>query len=89
MTAVQLNTMNTELWQSIGAIADSESLMKRLTRYAKKLAKEREPDPTLMSKEEFFARIEEAEEQIARGEGHRMFPGEDVTAFLKRMGHEI
>lgn len=54
MTEVQLNTMNTELWQSIGAIADSEPLMKRLTRYAKKLVKERESDPTLMSKEEYF-----------------------------------
>ena len=89
MTAVQLNTMNTELWQSIGAIADSEPLMKRLTRYAKKLVKEREADPTLMSKEEFFARIEEAEQQIARGEGHKLLPGENVTAFLRRMGHEI
>ena len=55
--------MNTELWQSIGAIADSESLMKRLTRYAKKLVKEREADPTLMSKEEFFAKLERAEKQ--------------------------
>ena len=63
MTAVQLNAMNTELWQSIGAIADSESLMKRLTRYAKKLVKEREADPTLMSKEEFFAKLERAEKQ--------------------------
>ena len=49
MTAVQLNAMNTELWQSIGAIADSEQLMKRLTRYAKKLVEEKE-DPTLMTK---------------------------------------
>ncbi len=24
MTAIELNAMNTELWQSIGAIADSE-----------------------------------------------------------------
>jgi hypothetical protein len=31
MTAVQLNAMNTELWQGIEAIADSEPLMKRLT----------------------------------------------------------
>ena len=54
MTAAQLNAMNTELWQSIGTIADSEPLMKRLTRYAKKLVKEKQ-DPTLMSKEEFFA----------------------------------
>ena len=62
MTAMQLNTMNTELWQSIGAIADSEPLMKRLTRYAKKLVKEKN-DSTLMTKEEFFAKIERAEKQ--------------------------
>ncbi len=36
MTAVQQNVMHTELWQSIGAIADNETLMQRLTRYAKK-----------------------------------------------------
>ena len=53
MTAAQLNAMNTELWQSIGTIADSEPLMKR---------KEKQ-DPTLMSKEEFFAKIERAEKQ--------------------------
>jgi len=62
MTDAQLNAMNTELWQSIGTIADSEPLMKRLTRYAKKLVKEKQ-DPTLMSKEEFFAKIERAEKQ--------------------------
>ena len=55
MTSVQLNAMHTELWQSIGAIADSETLMKRLTRYAKRLVKERN-DLTLMSEEEFFAK---------------------------------
>ena len=55
--------MNTELWQSIGAIADSEPLMKRLTRYAKKLVKEREANPTLMTEEEFFAKLERAEKQ--------------------------
>lgn len=62
MTAIQLNTMNTELWQSIGAIADSEPLMKRLTQFAKKLVKEKN-DSTLMTKEEFFAKIERAEKQ--------------------------
>ncbi|MBQ3631454.1 MAG: hypothetical protein II949_09475 [Prevotella sp.] len=88
MTAIQLNTMNTELWQSIGAIADNESLMRRLTRYAKKLAKEKE-DSTLMTKEEFFAKIERAEQQSARGEGMAMLPGEDLATFLKRNGYEI
>ena len=62
MTAIQLNAMNTELWQSIGAIAGSEPLMKRLARYDKKLVKEKS-DSTLMTKEEFFAKIERAEQQ--------------------------
>ena len=88
MTAAQLNAMNTELWQSIGTIADSEPLMKRLTRYAKKLVKEKQ-DPTLMSKEEFFAGIGLAEQQAARGEGMAMLPGEDLADFLKRNGYEI
>ena len=78
--------MNTELWQSIGAIADSEPLMKRLTRYAKKLVKEREADPTLLSKEKFFARVDEAREQIKRGEGVEMLPDESLDDFLKRVG---
>ena len=60
MTSVQLNTMNTELWQSIGAIADSEPLMRRLTKYAKKLASERRASSTEFTKEEFLARIDEA-----------------------------
>ena len=52
MTDAQLNAMNTELLQGIGAIADCEPLMKRLTKYVRKLVKERENDPTLMTKEE-------------------------------------
>ena len=61
--AGQLNTMNTQLLQGIGAIADSEPLMRRLAKYVNKLVKERENDHTLMSKEEFFAKIERAEQQ--------------------------
>lgn len=67
MTATQLNAMNTELWQSIGAIADSEPLMKRLTKYARKLAKEKN-DPTQMTKEEYLAKLERAEKQIEQGD---------------------
>lgn len=88
MTTAQMNTMNVELWQSIGAIADSEPLMRRLTRYAKKLAKEKN-DPTLMTKEEYFAKLDEAERQFDRGEYSVMLPGEDLTSHLKRMGYDI
>lgn len=88
MTVAQYNTMSKELWQDIGAIADNEDLMRRLARYAKKLAKEQN-DPTLMTKDEYFAMLDEAEQQLARGEGMAMLPGEDLTAFLKRNGYEI
>ena len=89
MTAAQLNAMNTELWQSIGAIADSEPLMKRLTRYAKKLLRERQADPTLLTEQEFFDKVERAEKQINRGEGMTMLPNENLTGFLRRNGYDI
>jgi len=88
MTAVQLNAMNTELWRSIAAIADSEPLMRRLARYAKKLVKEKE-DSTLMTKEEYFAMLDEAEEQINRGEYSVLLPEEDLSTHLKRLGYDI
>ena len=37
-------------------------MMKRVAKYLRKLVKEKE-DPTLMTEEEFFAKIERAEEQ--------------------------
>lgn len=86
MTAVQLNAMHTQLLQNIGYIADDEALMRRLTAYSKKLAKEKESDPTLMSKEEFFARVDEAREEIRQGKGIKMLPNETLTEFLLRVG---
>ncbi len=80
MTAVQLNAMNTELWQSIDAIADSEQLMKRLTRYAKKLVKEKE-DPTLMTKEEFFAMLDEAE----KGSSKRFDSVKELDKYIRSL----
>ena len=66
-------------------LADSEPMMKRVAKYLRKLVAEKE-DQTLMTKEEFFAKIERAEQQIARGEGMEMRPDEDLTTFLKRNG---
>ena len=85
MTAVQLNA---EVLRAMSEIADDEALMTKLLKYIKKLAAKKE-DPTLMTKDEFFAKIERAEQQIARGEGMRMLPDEDLTAFLKRNGYDI
>ena len=85
MTAVQLNA---EVLRAINDISDDETLMNKVLKYIKKLTAKKE-DPTLMTKEEFFAKIERAEQQIANGEGMRMLPGEDLTTFLRRNGYDI
>lgn len=88
MTALQYEAMTTQLWQNIGAIADDKSLMKRLAKYVAKLRKEKE-DPTLMTKEEYFAMLDEAEQQMERGEYSVLLPGEDLTTHLRRLGYDI
>lgn len=85
MTAAQQNAMNTELWQSIGAIADSDYFMRRLTRYAKRLAKEKADDPTLMSKEEFFARVDEARREYDEGKYHTFDSIEDLDRYIRSL----
>ena len=81
MTAVEINA---ELFRTMGEIADDEGLMMKLLKYAKKLAAKKN-DPTLMTKEEFFARVDEAK----KGPSYRMLPNEDLTTFLRRLGHEV
>lgn len=88
MTAAQYDAMNVQLWQNIGAIADDQSLMKRLAKYVAKLVKEKK-DSTLVTKEEYFAMLDEAEQQMARGEYSVLLPEEDLTTHLRRLGYEI
>ena len=78
MTAVQLNA---EIYRAMGVIAEDENLLARAAKYLKKLAAKKE-DPTLMTKEEFFARVEEAEKQIAEGKGIKMMPDETLDELL-------
>jgi hypothetical protein len=44
-----------------------------------------EYDDTLMSKEEFFAKIDRAMEDFRQGKGIPMLPGETLTEFLTRI----
>lgn len=62
MTAVQIHA---ELFRTMGEIADDEGLMMKLLKYAKKLAAKKN-DPTLMTKEEFFARVDEAKKEPSK-----------------------
>lgn len=59
MTAIQLNA---EILRNLGAIAEDEGMLKRVAKYLRKLAAEKK-DPTLMTEEDFFAKIDRAEKQ--------------------------
>ncbi len=88
MTSLQLDAMNTQLWQNIGAIADSKQLMTRLAKYVARLVKEKE-DSTLMTKEDFLAKLEKGEEDYRQGRFVRLMPGESVTDMLRRSGYDV
>jgi len=82
MTALQLNA---DIYRNLGIIAEDESMLDKVAKYVRRLAKQMTDDPTRMSKEEFFARVDEAREEIRQGKGVRMLPNESLDDFLKRV----
>ena len=76
--------MNAQIWRDMAEIADSEPLMKQLAKYLKKLVAQKS-DPTLMTKEEFFARVDEAREEIRQGKGKRFSDPEEMNAWLNSL----
>jgi predicted metal-dependent RNase len=81
MTAIE---MNAELLRNMSIIAEDENLLKRAAKYLRKLVAEKE-DPTLMTKEEFFARIDKAEKEISEGKGITFTNKDDMNAWLKSL----
>lgn len=81
MTTMQLNA---EIYRSLGVIAEDESLMKRAARYLKKLAAQKEDD-TLMTKEEFFAKIDLSLQQAREGKVTTFDNKEDMNAWLNSL----
>ena len=83
MTAIQ---MNAQILRNMSIIAEDEHLLKRAAKYLRKLVAEKQADPTLLTKKDFLARVDEARDQIRRGEGVEMLPDESLDEFLKRVG---
>ena len=78
MTALQLNA---EFYRAMGEIADDETLMAKVVKYVKKLAAQKQADPTLMTKEEFFARNDEAK----KGPSRRFASIEELDQYIKSL----
>ena len=81
MTVIQ---MNAELLRNMSIIAEDENLLKRAAKYLRKLVAEKK-DPTLMTKEEFFARVDKAREEIRQGKGKRFSNPEEMNAWLNSL----
>ena len=81
MTAIQ---MNAELFRELSIIAEDELLMAKMLKYAKKLTAKK-ADSTLMTRKEFFDRIDKAK----AGRTYSMLPDENLTEFLKRQGYDL
>ena len=63
--------LNAEVLRNLSILAESEEMFARAAKYLRKLVKEKQQqaDPTCMSKEEFFRKLDEAEENISKGKG--------------------
>ncbi len=82
MTAIQLNA---EMLRNMSIIAEDENLLKRAVKYLRKLVAEKEADPTEMTREEFFARVDKAERQIAEGKGITFTNHDDMNKWLNSL----
>lgn len=68
----------------LSIIAQSESRTRRLVKYVRRLAQPK-PDPTLMTREEFFANIDAAREEIRQGKGRTFTNIDDMNAWLNSL----
>ena len=80
MTALQLNA---DIYRSLGIISEDESVLRRVAKYLTRVAKQMTDDPTCMSKEEYFRRLDEAE----KGKKYSMLPNESLDEMLTRLGY--
>ena len=72
--------INAQIFRDMAEIADDETLMKQLAKYLKKLVAKKN-DATLMTKEEFFRRVDEAK----NGPLYELQPGETLDELINRV----
>ena len=85
MTPIEINA---EIYRAMSVIAEDEAMLRRVLKYMKKLAAQKQ-DETRMTEEEFFARVEEAEEEYRQGHYTTLMPSESVEDILKRSGYDV
>lgn len=80
MTALQLNA---DIYQNLALLSEHETMLNKAAKYIRRLVKQVTDDPTCMTKEEYFRRLDEAE----KGPTYRMLPNESLDEMLTRLGY--
>lgn len=82
MTALQLNA---DIYRNLSIIAENETMLDKVAKYIRRVAKQMTDDPTCMTKEEFFARVDEAREEIRQGKGVSFKDTAEMNAWLNSL----
>ena len=82
MTTIE---MFAELLRNMSIIAEDEKLLKRAAKYLRKLVAEKQAAPTELTREEFFARVDKAEKEIAEGKGITFTNKDDMNDWLNSL----
>ena len=82
MKTIQLDG---EILRNLGIIAENKTILTKVAKYLRRMAKQASQDNTLMSKEEFFARVEEAEQDIKEGKGIAFTNKAEMNAWLNTL----
>ena len=78
MTALQLNA---DIYRSLGIISEDESVLRRVAKYLTRVANQMTDDPTCMTKEEYFRRLDEAD----KGPSRRFASVEELDQYLRSL----
>ena len=85
MEVVSTREFRNNMATYLGYISSGQELILKSRDKGSFVIRKVKEDDTLMSKEEFFAKIEESEKQIERGEYSVMKPDETLDEFLERV----
>ena len=78
MTALQLNA---DIYRNLGIIAEDEGMLDKVAKYVRRLAKQMSEDSTVMTKEDFLARADEA----AKGPSKRFDNIQELDQYIRSL----
>jgi len=82
MTTLQLHA---DIYRSLGIIAEDETMLQKVAKYVRKLAKQVTDDPTRMSKEDYFAMLNQSKAQAERGDVYRFNDKQKMVEWLNSL----